>query len=477
MKRHPLFCALVLALPLAVATPAMAAPQQHSGEVKALHALVDKQQQQIDVQQREIQMLRDSVMKLQSQQAQQHAQIQAQARTAPPAQPVAAAPAAPTPSFSTSPGVSVAMHGLISATAFHQNRGFYFGNGQNAEFPLPGDSNDGSRTGGDVRNTRLWFDITGPKLSDDWLPSAHLETDFFGGFNGSGAFSQQQATPRLRQAYVDLTRARTGTKVRIGQQWDLMFPIDNVPASLAHIAFPLGFGAGFVGWRFPGVVLMQDLNHGTEGAQWRLDLGAFEGSWSGPGNNIDFGTAGNPGFRPQLEARLHVKQGDWLAYLAAHYSKIDLAGVGGDAPTPVKRDIKSVGYELGGAWNPGPWMFKGQVYGGKGMGELFGGLVQFGDIAEKGGFLQAGYHFTPNWSASAFYGYSKPDTQDVIRWLNFGSLGRLKNRQAALDLQYSNGPYALGLEWMHATLDSTTDGLDRDSTSGNQISVSALYKF
>ena len=405
-------------------------------------------------------------------------QTQAPAPAAP-AQKVAAAPETAVPAFTTSPGVSVAMHGIISATAFHQSRNFYFGNGQNAEMPLPGAANDGALSGVDVRNTRFWFDITGPRVgSSNWLASGRIEADFFGGFNGSGAYSRQQATPRLRQAYIDLTNPDTGTTVRMGQQWELMFPISNVPSSLAHVAFPLGFGAGFVGWRYPGIVLMQDLSHGADsGAQWRLDLGAFDGNWSGPGDNLNYASAGNADFHPQLQARINVKNGDWLGYAAATWSRIDLAGVGGSAPTPIQSTITSTGYEVGGAWTPGPWMFKGQVYAGKGLGQLFGDLVQFGDISEQGGFVQAGYKFTPNWSANLFYAYSKPDTGDVIDWLGYGSSGRLKNRQAAINLQYSNGPYALGLEWLRDTLDTTTDGSDRTRTSGNQVSVSAMYKF
>ena len=89
---------------------------------------------------------------------------------------------------------------------------------------------------------------------------------------------------------------------------------------------------------------MQDLNHGTTGPQWRLDVGAFEGSWSGPGNNVNFLTAGNAGFRPQVEARLHVQDKTWLAYAAAHYSEVDLRGVGGDAPTPIQSKVKSTGF-------------------------------------------------------------------------------------------------------------------------------------
>lgn len=279
---------------------------------------------------------------------------------------------------------------------------------------------------------------------------------------------------------MDLTNPNSGSTVRIGQQWDLMFPVDNTPTSLAHIAFPLGFAAGFVGWRFPGVVWMQDLNHGSDGAKWRLDLGAFDGSWSGPNgtvNNTNYMTAGNAGFRPQVEARLRVQDKNWLAYLVAHYSEINLKGVGNSMPAPIKETIKSTGYEVGGQWKPGPWTFKGLVYTGNGLGQIFGGLSQFGDIKETGGFVQAGYNFTSNWSANAFYAISKPNKDDVVDWLGNGSSGLLKNRQAALSLQYAAGAYELGIEWMYDKLDSTPDGTSRRTTKGNQVSLSGLYHF
>lgn len=186
------------------------------------------------------------------------------------------------PTFTTAPGVSVAFHGFINATAFGQDKTFTYGNGQNAEIPaVPAKANSGSLSGVDVRNTRFWLDFTGAKFNENWGGGGRIEMDFFGGFNGTGAYAQQPI-PRLRQAYMDLTNPNTGSTIRIGQQWDLMFPLDNVPTSLSHIAFPLGFGSGFVGWRYPGVVWMQDLNHGSDGPKWRLDVGAFEGNWSGP---------------------------------------------------------------------------------------------------------------------------------------------------------------------------------------------------
>ena len=450
--------AIALGVACALALP-LAAQAQDSTREQQLEQRVDQLQQQLD----------------ELKQVVQEQKAAAAAASAAP-QRVTAAPGAPEkPVFTSAPGVSVALHGFVSATAFHQDKTFAFGNGQNAEWPVPGSK--GSLSGADVRNTRFWLDFTGAKFAGDWIGGGRIEMDFFGGFNGTGAFSQQQATPRLRQAYMDLTNPTTGTTVRIGQQWELMFPIDNSSSSLSHIAFPLGFAVGMIGWRFPGVVVMQDLNHGATGPKWRLDLGAFEGNWSGPGNNINFLTAGNAGFRPQVEARLHVQDKTWLAYVAAHYSKVDLRGVGGDAPAPIKAGVNSIGYEVGGQWKPGPWTFKGLAYSGKGLGEIFGAMAQFGDISESGGYVQVGYNFTPHWAAYGFYAAARPDKQDVITWMGHGSSGLLRNNQSALSLQYTEGAYDLSVEWMHDKLDFTSDGVTRKTTSGNQMSLNALYHF
>lgn len=254
-----------------------------------------------------------------------------------------------------------------------------------------------------------------------------------------------------------------------------MFPLDNVTTSLAHIAFPLGFDTGLIGWRFPGVVWMQDLNHGSDGAHWRLDLGAFEGSWNGPDGAVDntnYLTAGNAGFRPQVEARLHVQDKDWLAYVVAHYSQVDLRGVNGTAAAPIQSSVKSVGYEVGGGWKPGPWVFKATAYTGSGLGEIFGDLSQFGDIKDTGGYAQAGYNFTPHWSLNAFYAASRPNTDDVIRWMGNGATGLLRSSQTAMNLDYAAGAYELGLERMYSKLDSTTNGVNRKTTQGSQFNVS-----
>ncbi|MBE1160827.1 hypothetical protein IGX34_10535 [Dyella sp. 7MK23] len=466
---------LALAATGLVATaPAFAQTDSRDAQIQALKTLVEKQQQQLNQQQQDLQQLHTALTQLQNQQSQQQTQIQqtqqAQATIA------AAAPTNAKPTFTSAPGLSVAFHGFIDATAFGQSRNFTYGNGQNAEYPVPG--SNGNLSGVDVRNTRFWFDLTGAKIAGNWTGGAHLEMDFFGGFNGTGGYAQEQPLPRLRQAYMVLENPVAGATVKIGQMWDLMFPLDDLPDSLSHIAFPLGYGTGIIGWRFPGIIYSQNLNTADGGPQWRLDVGGFEGTWSGPGSPINYLSAGNAGFRPQIEAKLHVEQSkEWMFFLAGHWSQINLAGVGNTEPTPVRRQFSSVAMEAGGQWTPGPWTFKSVLYDGRGIGQIFGDLSQFGDIKDKGGYVSAGYKFTPNWSTNVFYAISKPSANDVIEWLNNGSTGLLRNHQVAANVMYTVGDYAFALEWIHAILSTTSNGDNRVSTAGNQINLSAMYKF
>ncbi|WP_343123850.1 hypothetical protein [Luteibacter sp. UNCMF331Sha3.1] len=390
---------------------------------------------------------------------------------------VAAVPAKPT--FSSAPGVSVALHGFINVSGFKQDANYQYGNGQNAEYPLPGPTGRAnSITGVDVRNTRFWLDFTGGKFNESWAGSGRIEMDFFGGFNGTGAYSQQQPAQRLRQAYMDITNVDTGTTFRIGQMWQLLFPLDYVPQSLSHIAFPLGYGTGLIGWRYPGIVWMQELNHGSDGVKWRFDLGAYEGSWSGPGLTTNYLTAGNAGFKPQIQARITAKGKNWQVFAAGHYSRVDLHGVDGETVTPIKSDIKSTAVEVGGMWMPGNFIVKGAVYTGNAIGQIFGDLSQFGDIKDKGGWLQLGYKFDKHWTVFGFVAASKLDEGDVLRWRAPNTAGLLKNRQQALSLQYSVGAFDFSGEVIHSKLNSTTtNGLGRQRTSGNEYTLNALYKF
>lgn len=363
--------------------------------------------------------------------------------------------------------------GFISATYFAQNQNFAFGNGQNAEWPTaPEYTTNKWFSGGDVRNTRLTLAFNGPEVSNGWSVGALVEGDFFGGFNGTGAFSHQQPIARLRLAYADLKKG--GTTLRIGQFWSPLF--GEVPVSLSHIAFPLGYGsAGMVGWRFPGVFLYQDLSGAGAKTKTQLEVAIFEGSWDGPGSPIANQSAGNVAFRNQVEARLNFSGkaggGAWKLYLAGHWDDKDLTGVNNVAPDAQPKTLTGTAAELGGSYSINGFLIHGNVYTSKAAGQQFAAITQFGNIKDWGGWLQLGYHIDKMWSVYGFYGTADPNDGDVMAWV--GSNGRTKNQQSAFMLEWANGPYQLGLEWMHDKLDlASNTGL-----TGNQIALSARYLF
>ena len=368
---------------------------------------------------------------------------------------------------------TITIKGFISTTFFAQDQNFAFGNGQNAQWPTAPEYTDNKWfNGGDVRNTRLTLDFNGPDIANGWKVGAGLEADFFGGFNRTGAFSQQQATPRLRLAYADMKKGNT--TVRIGQFWSPLF--GEVPASLSHIAFPLGYGsAGMVGWRFPGVFLYQNL--GAPGAKTtkQLVVAIFEGSWNGPGSPIANQSAGNVSFRNQVEARFnlggHAGGGAWKLYVVGHWDDKDLTGVNNVAPDAKPKTLTGTAAELGGSYSIGSFLIHGNVYTSKAAGQQFAAITQFGDIKDWGGWLQLGYHIDKAWSIYGFYGMVDPNDKDVMEWV--GSGGRIKNEQAAAMLEWSAGPYQLGIEWLHDKVTMATN----TAIKGNQIALSARYVF
>jgi hypothetical protein len=363
----------------------------------------------------------------------------------------------------------LSIKGFISATAFLQNQNFTFGNGQNAEFPNPPETTtDRWFLDGDVRNTRLTFAFTGPKQESGLKLGATAEVDFFGGFNGTGAFSAEQPVPRLRLGYVDLTRGKT--TVRVGQAFAPLF--GNVPVSYSHIAFPLGYGAaGFPGWRFTGLYVYQDLTPTGGKVNSKLSLAAFRGSWSGPGDNVNSGTAGNASTLPQLEARMDWSGksagGAWSAYGVGHWDQKDLSGAGVDAA-----DDKLTGWaaEVGAKVTSGPFMLQGNAYTGKAIGQHFGQITQFGDIKSIGAWVQGGYNFTKQWTGYLFVGMEKPDKADVLA----AKATRIKNQMGVASLMYNVGPYGFNVEWLH---DKLTTGATEVETSGDQLAASVIYKF
>src|SRR4029077_6369950 len=150
-------------------------------------------------------------------------------------------------------------------------------------------------------------------------------------------------------AYVDLTNGRT--TVRIGQFWSPLF--GEVPVSVTHLAFPLGYGAtGMIGWRSPGIYVYHDLNPGKPTTAQLVLSAQKNGGPEVPaaGSGISSGVASA---MPQLEARLnfpHRKANmSWSAYVVEHVDWKDTTGVGNAAGS----NLTGSGVEAGGHVAPG----------------------------------------------------------------------------------------------------------------------------
>lgn len=375
----------------------------------------------------------------------------------------------------------IIMKGFISTTLFGQNQTFGFGNGQNAEWTKTHYTQNNWFFGGDIRNTRLTMVFNGPEINSSWKLGGVFELDAFGGFNGAGAFSSEQPIPRIRLAYVDVVHKNL--TLRIGQAWTPLF--GNVPVSLSHIAFPLGYGAaGDVGWRFPGIYLYYNFDADGSPTKLGLEAAVFEGSWNGPGSPISFMDGGNTG-TPQFELRLNLNSkissnSKISAYAVGHYNQVNLTAVN-DTPSV---HLTGTAVEVGAKLTAGDFLVQGNFYTGKNVGQQFGNLTQFSaqadsDLSSAGYWLQAGYNFTKEWSLYAYYGgENMSDKSKTISTLENGA--RLANTLTDVMLKYSTGPWSLGLEWLHSetTTGSLPEGqLLESKLIGTQIALSSMFKF
>jgi len=366
-------------------------------------------------------------------------------------------------------GETLTISGFLSATLYGNSGFFTFGNGQNAEYAQAAQpATDRTYTGGDVRNTRLNFTFMGSPVLGKYSPRGVLEADFFGAFPATPAppFADEQPQLRVRFAYADLTNGRT--TFRIGQFWSPLF--GEVPVSLTHIAFPLGYGAtGMIGWRFPGLFLYHDLNPG-KATVMQLVLGVFEGSGPevGAGSGIGQGEASAT---PQFEARFNLTHRkpklSWSAYVVGHMDTKDTSAVG-----VATDNVSGSGVEVGGNVTAGKLTIHGNAYTGKNMGQQFAHITQqvtaAGEIKGSGAWVQGGYDFTPHFGAWAFYGFDDPDEANSPGLTgNF----RSKNEDISGMVRFRAGRYGLGLEYFEANTTWATTGKQK----AKQLALSVQY--
>jgi hypothetical protein len=365
------------------------------------------------------------------------------------------------------------LKGMVSSTLFVQDATFGFGNGQAASWAaFQPRTDDPYFLGGDVRNTRMTLQVLPAAAKEGWQPTGIVEVDFFGGFNGSGAFSDEQPLPRLRLAYVEFGNGTTS--LRIGQA---ATPLCGVmPVSVSHIAFPIGLGsAGVIGWRFPGIFATHRLLS-SPGLQLQAQAAVMRGSWDGPGNNLEQQSAGETSPIPQAEGRLDASGTAgvtrWSTYIVGHYDRKDLSGTAADEDGDA---LTGSAVQVGGRVAHRALTVQGNAYAGRAIGQQFGQLTQFGDLGSVGGWGQVGVAITPVWSVWAFAGMDDIDDDDLAV---IDGRVRTRNSTHALMLRRQVGGLAYGLQWLQSRTD-WRDAVDAPVVrrTGNQLALSALYQF
>lgn len=426
----------------------------------------------------------------------------------------------------------------MAGTLYAQDVPFGVNNGGAA---LVGPSNapiDGWLLGGDIRQTRLAFNIRGPEVLGA-IPTASVEFEMYGGNQlttvpganavvtvrdamgnviGSGsaptftssAQGDESLLPRVRTAYVELNWDSGQNILRVGQYHNLLLAM--VSASGAHPA-TLGYGAGQLGWRSPGITYSHKFKLGDSvnldaavqlnRNSWIDNAPVCSGSAAPPVSNclpsgVSLGEAG----LPQVETRLllsggltpspfpHYAPTVWQFHIVGHWDRKDLSGSGSDSVPPGFRDtMTTYAIEAGGKVKVGPLLVAGNGWYGQNAGSVFGHLFQMQtpdkpDVRGFGIWGQAGFSLSSFFSVWAFAGIDRPNREQAIA---AGFIG-VQNVQLAGMLAYTDGPLVLTVEWFNCATTSVIPARMATATTpataalevvtrGNQPSFTLAYSF
>lgn len=409
-------------------------------------------------------------------------------------------------------------HGFVTGSLYWQDEIFSNAQGQGLLLSAPAPvfktggtvaPKSGTLLAGDVRNSRFSFGVTGPSVLGG-VPRGYIELDFFGPY-GAGTFGTEQQLPRLRVAIAELKFANT--VVQVGQQNQLVIP--QIPASIAHIANPVTYAAGSVGWRTPGVRVAHTLPAGP--AKVELAAEVVSNNWTDaslamgsncaapaalppagstlcqgaapPQNDPRLVSLGESGSYPMVQGRIKAdgKAGTlgYSAYAVGVYHRVDLNGFGGSVALPAAAggDSEIDGWvgELGGRVTVAGLTLAANGYVGNATGNMLGTIVQFGDIADWGAWVNLGYNITKEFSIWGVYGTNQPDEDDVKKWAGTPAATtavRLKNELYGGMIQYAAGGYRVGVEgYGYKTTWATGTTFAERDTEALQVIGSVGYFF
>lgn len=459
-------------------------------------------------------------------------------------------PVPPPPAAAPSPFTFV-LKGIVSGSLFAQNAPTPATGGA-LTFGAQRVGKDSWFLGGDVRQTRLTFTVKGPEVLSGGTPTGVIEIDL-NGYNYQitplGGLSavvgapdpampgQSRVVPlpyntvtneprfdenlvaHLRVAYIELNWGTSQNVLRVGQYHNLL--LGMIAGSAGHIATPLGYGAGQLGWRSPGITYLHrfkvsadtnlDIGLQVNRNSWRDELPTCAASVTTPtaGACLPYGVNhGEASLLPQVEARVMAFGGvneaplpfymptKWLAYLAGHWDMKDTTGVGNDMlPTTAapagqvyRNTMTTYVAQLGGKLQLGPVLIAANAWYGQNAGNVLGHIFQMqdlnrADVTGFGGWAQLGLGITRNLSIWGFAGTDKPNEKEAkAAAFNVSGTTRLQNTQIAFQLAYNEGPILIALEYLIVRTNNLIPGAlavnsDNETLQVTQPSVTMNYTF
>jgi hypothetical protein len=375
-------------------------------------------------------------------------------------------------------GLDVELYGRLKLDAVYDSARMDVGDYAKWVRPHRGNNDDGQY---DVtaNETRLGMYIYGPK-NEDIKTGGRVEMDFYGG----GA--ENKSNPMLRHAYMTIDWPDEKFSILAGQTWDVISPLN--PDTLNYSVL---WWAGNIGYRRPqirltqGYTLSKDVELKFEGAIertiGRTNSGILSADQADTGEN-----SGMPSLQGRVSATLPL-----LGYKPAtvgfsgHYGqeKCDTAPSSSDAATGDKI-FRSWSINCDYVQPVNEWLtVKGEMYKGENLDVYLGGIgegvrnigtssapIYDKDIADMGGWIQAGLGPWDKWRFNVGVGVDDPKNDD----LKGGVDKRTLNRSVFGNVIYAidkNAEIGFELSQWH------TEYLGERGADSIRAQTSFIYKF
>ena len=326
-----------------------------------------------------------------------------------------------------------------------------------------------------------------------------LEIDLFG-LDSPGGFGEVSAYERVRLAYAELKWEND--LIRFGQDHELILGL--IPEGMGHMAFPVTYFAGLLGWREPGIGYFHTIP--LEQSKLELAVQINKSDWESPQDFLTPNPAGTNNINDlnvdlgQLsgifgaEARVKYTSEHVMGFVAGHWNHV--AGTkNGDLVVPAagvtSRDwdvvAAAIGLKITGVSG---FSFLLNGYVGQNLGPLLGEQLNFfssNNVFEVGGWAQVLYAITPHLNVSAIVGTAQPKGSDIqaaaLAVATAAMTPMAPSPQRATNtvfggmIRYQDGGFAVGPEFHHAMATDKDQFGNSTTIDGNQGMLSGMYFF